>query len=46
MALLKKVFWEGTDHWGELLTQRAAITGKLALSETTQNTLLKFKDKS
>ena len=39
----KKVLWEGTSHWGELLAERAAITGKLALSEFTKNALSKFK---
>lgn len=41
----KKVLWENTDHWQSLLTQRAAITGKLALSEFTKNALSKFKNK-
>jgi methylglutaconyl-CoA hydratase len=35
--------WEGTDHWDKLLIDRAAITGKLALSEFTRNALSKFK---
>jgi len=39
----KKVLWEGTDHWDTLLTERAAITGKLALSDFTRNALSKFK---
>jgi methylglutaconyl-CoA hydratase len=39
----KKVLWKNTDHWTLLLTQRAAITGELALSEFTKNTLQKFK---
>ncbi|WP_405411901.1 enoyl-CoA hydratase/isomerase family protein [Maribacter sp. Asnod1-A12] len=39
----KKVLWEGTDHWDTLLTDRAAITGKLALSDFTKNALSKFK---
>lgn len=39
----KKVLWEGTDHWDVLLTDRAAITGKLALSDFTRNALSKFK---
>ncbi|MUH35794.1 enoyl-CoA hydratase/isomerase family protein [Zobellia amurskyensis] len=39
----KKVLWQGTDHWGELLVDRAAITGKLVLSEFTRNALSKFK---
>lgn len=39
----KKVLWEGTDHWDMLLTERAAITGKLVLSEFTRTALSKFK---
>lgn len=39
----KKVLWKGTDHWDTLLTERAAITGKLALSDFTRNALSKFK---
>jgi len=39
----KKVLWEGTDHWNSLLIERAAITGKLVLSEFTKNALTKFK---
>ncbi|WP_405400346.1 enoyl-CoA hydratase/isomerase family protein [Maribacter sp. Asnod2-G09] len=39
----KKVLWEGTDHWDTLLTERAAITGKLALSDFTRKALSKFK---
>lgn len=39
----KKVLWEHTDHWDSLLLERAAITGKLALSAFTKNTLEKFK---
>ncbi|MFS4468954.1 enoyl-CoA hydratase/isomerase family protein [Maribacter sp. 2210JD10-5] len=39
----KKVLWNNTDHWDTLLTERAAITGKLVLSEFTRNALVKFK---
>lgn len=39
----KKVLWEGTSHWNALLVERAAITGKLVLSEFTKNALAKFK---
>lgn len=39
----KKVLWEGTDGWDTLLVERAAITGKLVLSEFTKNALAKFK---
>lgn len=39
----RKVLWKNTEHWQTLLPDRAAITGKLALSEFTKNTLAKFK---
>ena len=39
----KKILWENTEHWATLLPERAAITGKLALSEFTKNALSKFK---
>lgn len=39
----KKILWEGTAHWNTLLAERAAITGKLVLSEFTKNALTKFK---
>jgi methylglutaconyl-CoA hydratase len=32
---LKRVLWEGTNHWETLLFERAAISGKLAMSEFT-----------
>ncbi len=40
---LKKVFWEGTENWDELLEKRAEISGKLVLSDFTKNALQKFK---
>lgn len=39
----KKVLWEGTENWDQLLSERAAITGTLVLSEFTRNALSKFK---
>ncbi len=39
----KKVLWQGTADWDKLLMDRAAITGKLVLSEFTKNALTKFK---
>ena len=43
MAELKKIFWEGTQHWDTLLSERAAISGKLVLSEFTRQAIAKFK---
>ena len=35
LTQLKRVLWEGTNHWETLLFERAAISGRLALSEFT-----------
>lgn len=43
MAALKKVFWSGTDHWDQLLLERAAISGKLVLSDFTKKAIESFK---
>lgn len=45
MAEMKKIFWKGTEHWDELLKERAAISGKLVLSDFTKNAIAKFKAK-
>lgn len=43
MAELKQVFWQGTEHWDELLTYRAGISGRLVLSDFTRQAISKFK---
>ena len=45
MRMLKKVFWEGTEHWDVLLSDRAAMSGKLVLSDFTRNAIQAFKKK-
>lgn len=40
---MKLVFWEGTQHWDTLLTERAEISGALVLSKFTKNTLKRFR---
>ena len=40
---MKKTFWSGTEHWDELLIERAEMSGKLVLSEFTKNALNQFK---
>lgn len=42
---MKKVLWEGTEDWDTLLKNRAAISGKLVLSDFTVNALNAFKGK-
>lgn len=46
MAQLKKVFWQGTENWDTLLSERAAISGHLVLSDFTKNAINKFKSKT
>lgn len=46
MAEMKKMFWKGTEHWDEMLKERAAISGKLVLSEFTRSAIEKFKSAS
>ncbi|MCO6486808.1 MAG: enoyl-CoA hydratase/isomerase family protein [Phaeodactylibacter sp.] len=41
MRLLKQVFWEGTENWRALLEERAAMSGRLVLSDFTVNALKK-----
>jgi methylglutaconyl-CoA hydratase len=36
MRELKQVLWAGTEHWDTLLVERAAISGRLVLSEFTR----------
>jgi methylglutaconyl-CoA hydratase len=45
MAEMKKVFWKGTENWDSLLLERAAISGRLVLSEYTKNAISKFKSR-
>ena len=42
---LKTIFWAGTNHWDDLLTQRAAISGQLVLSAYTKRALEQFKNR-
>ena len=45
MEGLKKIMWEGTEHWDTLLMERAVSSGKLVLSDFTRNAIEKFKSK-
>jgi methylglutaconyl-CoA hydratase len=42
---LKQVFWKGTEDWDDLLRERAAISGRLILSEHSRTFIRKFKQK-
>jgi len=45
MKEIKKAFWAGTEHWDELLKERAAISGRLILSDYSKKFIAKFKEK-
>lgn len=45
MAEMKKIFWQGTEHWNELLLERAQVSGALVLSDFTRNAINRFKTK-
>ncbi|MGB3525973.1 MAG: enoyl-CoA hydratase/isomerase family protein [Flavobacteriales bacterium] len=46
MAELKRIMWCGTEDWGSLLPERAAVSGRLVLSEFTRNAIAEFKRKA
>ena len=43
VTAMKKILWQETDHWDNLLYERAQISGKLVLSDFTKNALIAFK---
>ena len=43
MTGMKRVFWEGTEHWETLLAERAKMSGSLVLSDFTRAAIAKFK---
>lgn len=46
MRQLKNTFWSGTEHWDELLEDRAAASGQLVLSEFSRQAIEAFKAKT
>lgn len=45
MVDMKKIFWQGTEHWNDFLMERAKISGRLVLSDFTKKAIAKFKTK-
>jgi len=43
LRAIKKILWEDTTSWSELLTNRAEISGKLALSPASKDKLKSLK---
>jgi methylglutaconyl-CoA hydratase len=46
MSEMKKIFWKGTDNWDALLVERAAISGRLVISEFSKSAIARFKARS
>jgi len=46
MAEMKRMFWKGTDHWDDLLKERAAVSGQLVLSTYSRAALQKLLHKA
>jgi methylglutaconyl-CoA hydratase len=45
MTQLKQCMWKGTEHWDQLLSERAAMSGRLVLSAFTRTAIQKFGKK-
>jgi methylglutaconyl-CoA hydratase len=46
MRELKKTLWHGTEHWDHLLKERAAISGRLIITDYAREQIRKFKARS
>jgi len=44
-ARIKATLWEGTEHWDRLLDERAAMSGRLVLSDYTRRAIETFKSR-
>jgi len=45
LSQLKEVFWQGTEHWDDLLERRAEMSGILVLSKFSKETIAGFLNK-
>lgn len=43
MTAMKRIFWRGTESWEALMAERAALSGRMVLSEFTREALAKFR---
>lgn len=46
LAEMKTIFWKGTEHWGELLDERAGISGRLVIGEHARKAIAAALSKS
>jgi enoyl-CoA hydratase/carnithine racemase len=45
LALIKRAAWAGTDSWSTLLEERAAMSGRLVLSDFTKQAIAEFSSR-
>lgn len=45
VSAFKSVLWQGTENWDQLLTERAAISGELVVSELAQNAIRNIRSR-
>ena len=45
MKLIKEIAWQGTEEWASLLSARAQLAARLALSQETREQLQAFQRK-
>ena len=43
MREMKRIFWAGTEEWGERMSARAAMSGRMVLSDFTREALARFR---
>lgn len=43
MAEMKRIFWRETEHWDALMAERAAMSGRMVLSNYTRDALDRFR---
>ena len=43
MREMKRIFWQGTEHWAAAMDERAAMSGRMVLSDFTSKALEKFR---
>lgn len=45
MREMKKIFWRDTDNWEKVMGERAALSGKMVLSDFTRDALDRFRSR-
>jgi methylglutaconyl-CoA hydratase len=45
MREMKRIFWQHTDGWEKTMAERAALSGRMVLSEFTRDALARFRDR-